>query len=76
MDNRYREKLKELTENNLKDRGIGIEHAENPDDENDNLDKLKEENLTVQSEKIFNTLLFCGFKKSTKKQSIQGLKGE
>ena len=43
MDNRYREKLKEFTENNLKDRGIGIEEAENPDDENDNLDNLKEE---------------------------------
>ena len=43
MDNRYREKLKELTENNLKDRGIGIEEAENPDDANDNLDNLKEE---------------------------------
>ena len=43
MDNRYREKLKEFTENNLKDRGIGIEEAENPDDANDNLDNLKEE---------------------------------
>jgi hypothetical protein len=43
LDNRYREKLKEFTENNLKDRGIGIEEAENPDDANDNLDNLKEE---------------------------------
>ena len=43
MDNRYRERLKEFTENNLKDRGIGIEEAENPDDANDNLDNLKEE---------------------------------
>lgn len=44
-DNRYREKLKELTEIHLKDRGIGIEETENPDDENDKLDNQKEENL-------------------------------
>lgn len=53
LDNRYREKLKELTENNLKDRGIGIEEAENPDDENDNLDNLKEENLDEDMEADF-----------------------
>ena len=29
----------------------------------------------AQSEKHFNTLLFCGFEKSTKKQSPQGLRG-
>ena len=29
-----------------------------------------------QSEKHFNALLFCGFEKSTKKQSSQGFKGE
>ena len=44
-DNRYREKLKELTEIHLKDRGIGIEETENPDDENDKLYNQKEENL-------------------------------
>ena len=44
-DNRNREKLKELTEIHLKDRGIGIEETENPDDENDKLDNQKEENL-------------------------------
>lgn len=44
-DNRYREKLKEPTEIHLKDRGIGIEETENPDDENDKLDNQKEENL-------------------------------
>lgn len=44
-DNRYREKLKELTEIHLKDRGIGIEETENLDDENDKLDNQKEENL-------------------------------
>ena len=53
LDNRYREKLKELTENNLKDRGIGIEEAENPDDENDNLENLKEENLDEDMEADF-----------------------
>ena len=44
-DNRNREKLKELTEIHLKDRGIGIEETENPDDKNDSLDNLKEQNL-------------------------------
>lgn len=34
-DNRYREKLNELTEINLKDRKIYIEETENHDDEND-----------------------------------------
>lgn len=40
-DNRYREKLKELTEINLKDRGINIGETENPDDENDSLEIRK-----------------------------------
>ena len=53
MDNRYREKLKELTENNLKDRGIGIEEAENPDDENDKLDNQKVENSDEDMEDDF-----------------------
>lgn len=37
-DNRNREKLKELTEIHLKDRGINIGETENPDDENDSLE--------------------------------------
>jgi len=52
-DNRYREKLKELTEIHLKGRGIDIEETENPDDENDSLDNLKEENLDEDMEADF-----------------------
>ncbi|CYV51256.1 hypothetical protein ACTMS8_06410 [Streptococcus suis] len=44
-DNRYREKLKELTEIYLKERGIDIEETENPDDKTDSLENQKEENL-------------------------------
>ncbi|MDD7410130.1 MULTISPECIES: hypothetical protein [Bacteria] len=44
-DNRYREKLKELTEIYLKERGIDIEEMENPDDKTDSLENQKEENL-------------------------------
>ena len=43
-DNRYREKLNELTEINLKDRKIYIEETENHDDENDRVDNRKYEN--------------------------------
>ncbi len=52
-DNRYREKLKELTEIHLKDRGIGIEVTKNLDNENDSLDNLKEENLDEDIEADF-----------------------
>ncbi|HEL2219017.1 TPA: hypothetical protein TYI97_001627 [Streptococcus suis] len=52
-DNRYREKLKELTEIHLKDRGIDIEETENPYDENDKLDNQKEENLDEDMEADF-----------------------
>lgn len=44
-DNRYREKLKELTKIHLKGRGIDIEETENLDDENDSLDNQKYEKL-------------------------------
>lgn len=44
-DNRYREKLNELTEINLKDRKIYIEETENHDDENDRVDNRKYEKL-------------------------------
>lgn len=47
-DNRYIEKLKELTEIHLKDR-----ETENPDDENDSLNNLKEENLDEDMEADF-----------------------
>lgn len=52
-DNRYREKLKELTEIHLKERGVGIEETENPNDENDSLDNQKEENLDEDIEDDF-----------------------
>ncbi|HEW2234956.1 TPA: hypothetical protein V0M64_000576 [Streptococcus pneumoniae] len=52
-DNRYREKLKELTEIHLKDRGIGIEETKNPDDENTKLDNQKVENLGEDMEDDF-----------------------
>lgn len=52
-DNRNREKLKELTEIHLKDRGIDIEETENPDDENDSLENQKDENLDEDMETDF-----------------------
>ena len=52
-DNRYREKLKELTEIHLKDRGIDIEEIESYDSENDKLDNQKEENLDEDMEADF-----------------------
>lgn len=52
-DNRYREKLKEFTEINLKDRGMDIGETENLDDENDSLDRQKEENLDEDMEDDF-----------------------
>lgn len=52
-DNKNREKLKELTEIHLIDRGIDIEETENPDDENDSLDNLKDENLDEDMEADF-----------------------
>ncbi|MFM1582245.1 hypothetical protein [Helcococcus ovis] len=52
-DNRCREKLKELTEIHLKDRGIGIEETENPYDENYSLENQKEENLDEDMEDDF-----------------------
>lgn len=42
-DNRNREKLKELTEIHLKDRGLGRKETENADNENDSLDSQKVE---------------------------------
>lgn len=42
-DNRNREKLKELTEIHLKDRGLDMEETENADNENDSLDSQKVE---------------------------------
>lgn len=52
-DNRNREKLKELTEIHLKDRGIDIEETKNPDDENDRVDDIKGENLNEDMEAYF-----------------------
>lgn len=52
-DNRNREKLKELTEIHLKDRGLDIEETENPDDENDSLDNQREENSDEDVEDDF-----------------------
>lgn len=52
-DNRNRKKLKELTEINLKNRGIDIEETKNPDDENDGLDNQKVENLGEDMEDDF-----------------------
>ena len=52
-DNRYREKLKELTEINLKDRKIYIEETENHDDENDRVDNRKYEKLDENMEDDF-----------------------
>lgn len=52
-DNRYREKLNELTEINLKDRKIYIEEAENHDDENDRVDNRKYEKLDENMEDDF-----------------------
>ena len=52
-DNRYREKLNELTEINLKDRKIYIEETENHDDENDRVDNRKCEKLDENMEDDF-----------------------
>ena len=52
-DNRYREKLNELTEINLKDRKIYIEETENHDDENDRVDSRKYEKLDENMEDDF-----------------------
>lgn len=52
-DNRNRKKLKELTEINLKNRGIDIEETKNPDDGNDGLDNHKVENLGEDMEDDF-----------------------
>ncbi|HEL0002268.1 TPA: hypothetical protein TT563_001477 [Streptococcus equi subsp. zooepidemicus] len=52
-DNRYREKLKELTEIHLKDRGMDIEETKNPDDEKDSLDNQKEEKSDEDMEADF-----------------------
>jgi len=52
-DNRNREKLKELTEIHLKDRGLDRKETENPDDKKDNADKLKEENFDEDMEADF-----------------------
>ena len=52
-DNRYREKLNELTEINLKDRKIYIEETENHDDENDSVDNRKYEKLDENMEDDF-----------------------
>ncbi|HFR3400562.1 TPA: hypothetical protein ACHU7J_001893, partial [Streptococcus suis] len=43
-DNRYREKLKELTAIHLKDRETNMGETKNPDDENDSIDSQKVEN--------------------------------
>ena len=52
-DNRYREKLNELTEINLKDRKIYIEETENHDDENDRVDNRKYAKLDENMEDDF-----------------------
>lgn len=52
-DNRYREKLNELTEINLKDRKIYIEETKNHDDENDRVDNRKYEKLDENMEDDF-----------------------
>ncbi|SHF06783.1 hypothetical protein SAMN02745784_02690 [Tissierella praeacuta DSM 18095] len=52
-DNRNREKLKELTEIHLKERGIDMEETENLDDENDSLDNQKEQNSDEDMEADF-----------------------
>ena len=52
-DNRYREKLNELTEINLKDRKIYIEETENHDDQNDRVDNRKYEKLDENMEDDF-----------------------
>ena len=52
-DNRNREKLKELTEIHIKDKGIDVEETKNPDDENDKLDNQKVENSDEDMEDDF-----------------------
>lgn len=52
-DNRYREKLKELTEIHLRDKEIDLEETKNPDDENDSLDNQKVENSDEDMEDDF-----------------------
>ena len=52
-DNRYREKLNELTEINLKDRKIYVEETENHDDESDRVDNRKYEKLDENMEDDF-----------------------
>ncbi|HEL0631627.1 TPA: hypothetical protein TUU98_001761 [Streptococcus equi subsp. zooepidemicus] len=52
-DNRYREKLKELTEIHLRDKEIDLEETKNPDDENTKLDNQKVENLGEDMEDDF-----------------------
>ena len=52
-DSKNREKLKELTEIHLKDRGLDRKETENPDDKKDNADKLKEKNFDEDREDNF-----------------------
>lgn len=52
-DNRYREKLKELTGIHLRDKEIDLEETKNPDDENTKLDNQKVENLGEDMEDDF-----------------------
>ncbi|WNO79459.1 hypothetical protein RMP67_05435 [Streptococcus suis] len=52
-DNRYREKLKELTEIHLKDRETNMGETKNPDDENDSIDSQKVENSDEDIEADF-----------------------
>ena len=52
-DNRYREKLNELTEINLKEKKIYIEETQNHDDENDRVDNRKYEKLDENMEDDF-----------------------
>lgn len=52
-DNRYREKLKELTEIHLRDKEIDLEETKNPDYENTKLDNQKVENLDEDMEADF-----------------------
>ena len=52
-DNRNREKLKELTEIQLRDKEIDVEETENPDDENDSLENQKDEILDEDMEDDF-----------------------
>lgn len=52
-DNRYREKLKELTEIHLRDKEIDVEEIKNTDDENERLENQKVENSDEDMEDVF-----------------------